>query len=198
MREADITLPLGIVLRRQPGISRWAQWVWRVAGVLPGAGPASWKLLRREGEAEEYHAATVALKLYRADAEAYAAELQTESPAVYVVLSEVPAAAGAGEDGRSDGPARGLDVLLATVSPFEAQDYADSGEEIIEQVPMPAALRELVAAFVQEHFRPERFRKRRRDKVDLDRVEDGIGDARIRQMSDVYRAPSRQRRRAGR
>ena len=187
MRAADITLPLGIVLRRRPGVTRWAQWVWRVAGVLPGAGPASWKLLRREGEAEEYHAATVTLELYRADAESYAAELQTERPSVYVVLRENPEAPEAGA-GRPE-----LDVVLATVSPFEAQDYADSGEEIVEQVPMPTALRALVEEFVREHFRPRRFRKRRRDEVDVARHQDGIGDARIRQISDVYRAPARSR-----
>jgi hypothetical protein len=33
------------------------------------------------------------------------------------------------------------------------------------------------------------FIKRRRDKTDIDLQEDGIGDARIRQTADVYRAP---------
>ena len=33
------TLPLGIVIRRQPGVTRWARWAFRAVAVLPGAAP---------------------------------------------------------------------------------------------------------------------------------------------------------------
>jgi hypothetical protein len=38
-------------------------WVWKAVAILPGAGPAAWREQRREGDAVEYHAATVHLDL---------------------------------------------------------------------------------------------------------------------------------------
>jgi len=40
------------------------------------------------------------------------------------------------------------------------------------------------------HFIEEPFKKRRRKELNVHGVEDAKGDARIRQESDVYRAPS--------
>ena len=37
------TVPLGIVLRRAPGVTRWAKWVWTASAVMPGAGAADWR-----------------------------------------------------------------------------------------------------------------------------------------------------------
>ena len=173
-----VSMPLGIVIRRLPGVTRWAKWVWKASAVLPGAGPADWSELRREGDSVEFHAATVPLDLYPSDSEAYLSGLSAEVPAIYVVMRD------SGEDGR-------LEVVLATASPYEAQDYADTGEEIVEKVAMPEGLVAWVRDFVEAHHEDEVFIKRRRDKKRIDLVEDGIGDARISQVSDVYRAPRR-------
>ena len=78
---------------------------------------------------------------------------------------------------------------LVTASPYEGQDYMDSGDGLIEQVPMPLGLMAWVRDFVLEHHVDEPFIKRKRDRKRVDLVEDGKGDARIRQMADVYRAP---------
>ncbi|MGP6085748.1 DUF3305 domain-containing protein [Antarctobacter jejuensis] len=175
-------MPLGIVLRRAPGVTRWAKWVWTASAVLPGAGPADWRELRREGDAAEFHAATLDLELHGADTGAYLHELQARSPSVYIVLRD---------EGGSDCP---LNVLTVTASPYEAQDYADSGEEIIEKVPMPPALLGFVAEFVEEFHEEEVFIKRKRDKKRVDLEQDGIGDPRIDKL-DVYASPKLQRRR---
>ncbi len=178
MKEKSLSLPLGIVLRKSPGVTRWAKWVWRAVAVLPGAGPANWRELRCEGETVEYHAATVPLELYRTDTEAYLTELSTKTPSIYVVMRE------------SAEVESGLEVVLATASPFDGQDYADNGEDIVELVPMTPALIALVRGWIDEHHQEEEFIKRRRNKSHVDQKEDGIGDARIRQVADVYRAPS--------
>ncbi|MCV3273095.1 DUF3305 domain-containing protein [Roseobacter sinensis] len=172
---------LGVVIRRSPGVTPWAKWSWRATAVLPGAGAASWKLLREDAGVSEYHASTHDLWLYVSDSEAYAHELQAASPSVYVILRDVEAPA----DGEMP-----LHVLTVTASPYEAQDYSDSGEEIVERVPMPPAVLEWVTRFVDEHHRETPFVKRRRDKLRTDQVQSGIGDARIAQLSDVYRAPT--------
>jgi hypothetical protein len=81
-------------------------------------------------------------------------------------------------------------VLLVTASPYEAQDYTDSGEELVEKVRMPRVIIGWVEAFVSLHHEHEAFKKRQRDKADTGLKEDGIGDSRIAQMADVYRAPT--------
>lgn len=173
----SVSMPLGIVIRKVPGVTRWVSHVWQAVAVLPGAGNAAWKELRRDGETVEYHAATLPLELFRTDTEAYLHGLSAKVPAIYVVMRET-------------GGAHPLELVLATASPYEAQDYADTGEELVEKVPMPEGLIAWIRDFVELHHEDEVFIKRRRDKSRVDKQEDGIGDARIRQTSDVYRAPS--------
>ncbi|MEX0348135.1 MAG: DUF3305 domain-containing protein [Paracoccaceae bacterium] len=175
-------MPLGVVLRRLPGVTRWASYSWKAIAVLPGAGAADWQELRREGEAVEYHAATLSLDLHGAETEAYLHGLSAEVPAIYVVMREA-------------GGERPLEVVLVTASPYEAQDYTDSGEEIVEKVPMPGGLMAWVQAFVTEFHQDEVFVKRKRDKKRTDLTQDGIGDPRIAGVGDIYASPARQRRR---
>ncbi|WP_270725088.1 DUF3305 domain-containing protein [Shimia sp. Alg240-R146] len=179
MRQAPVSLPLGIVVRRTPSVSRWAPWAYKAVSVIPGAGAAEWQVLREDGDVVEYHAATVPLELWHTDTEAYLTGLSARVPSIGVVMRD-------GAEGDTDHP---YDVLLATASPYECQDYADSGEELLELVPMPEGLVALIRDFVQEHHEEEVFVKRRRDKSRVDGVEDGRGDPRISQLSDVFRAP---------
>lgn len=176
-------MDVGVIVRRQPGVTRWAKWIWRPVGVLPGAPPAEWRELRREGEAVEYHAATLELELFRDEVEAYRVTLGARPPSLYVVMRENP----------EPGAAFPWKVALVTASPYEAEDYLDSGDEIVERVPMPPAIFAWVADFVACHHRDEPFRKRRRDEYDVDRVEEGRGDPRV-DPDDVYLSPAQRRR----
>ncbi|MGR3802901.1 DUF3305 domain-containing protein [Marinibacterium profundimaris] len=175
-------MPVGVVMRRRPGVTRWARWDWRAVAVLPGARPADWQELRREGEVVEYHAATPILELHGAETEAYVHGLGADVPGVFVILRK----------GSGDRP---LNVVRVTASPYEAQDYGDNGEDIVEKVPMPPGLAAWVQSFVEAYHQDQAFVKRRRDKARVDRVEDGKGDARIPQAADVYRSPAAARRR---
>jgi hypothetical protein len=177
-------MPLGVVLRRLPGVTRWAAYSWKAVAVLPGAAQANWQELRREGDAVEYHAATLTLDLHGAETEAYLHGLSAEVPSIYVVMREC-----------AGGDADPLDVILVTASPYEAQDYTDSGEEIVEKVPMPAGLMAWVQDFVTAFHQDEVFIKRKRDRKRTDLVQDGIGDPRIQSPADIYASPARQRRR---
>lgn len=174
-----ISMPVGVVVRKTPGATRWAKWGWKAVAVLPGAGPADWAELRREGEAVEYHAGTLGLELFRTDTEAYLNALSAAVPCVYVVMRQ---------EGQGD-----VALHKITASPFEAQDYTESGEEIVDKIPMPESLIGWVQAFVNTHHQDEAFVKRRRNKSRTDLVEDGKGDARIRQEADVYRSPTSKR-----
>lgn len=181
--ERMATLPVGVILRRSPGATRWAKWSWRAVGLIPGAGLGMWTELRREGDVVDYHAATVMLELHRAETEAYLVALNGHPPSVFAILRRAPRA----PEGRPD-------VLKLTASAYEAQDYADNGEDIVEPVPMPEGLEAWIGAFCERHHQEEEFVKRKRRPHFDDRRDDGIGDARIRQTADVYRAPGSIRR----
>lgn len=184
MRETaaiHVEIPVGVVIRRAPGVTRWAKWNWSAVAVLPGAGPADWTELRREGETVEYHAATLPLTLWAAEAEAYLVNLADRMPSIYVVMRD---------EAEERAP---LEVTLITASPYEGQDYADNGEDIVEKIPMTEGLAAWIRDFAKQHYREEAFKKRKRDKKRVDLSEDGVGDARIRQDTDVYRAPGRYR-----
>lgn len=180
------SIPIGVVVRKSPGVTRWAKWAWRAVGILPGAGPADWLVLRSENDVTEYHAATLPLELYVSDTEAYVHELETREPSVYVILSP---------DARSQ--ERPWRVSFVTASPYEGQDYCDSAEALVEKVPMPEGMQAWVADFVDRHHEEEVFEKRTRKNWRKDEAEDGIGDARISKDSDVYSSPRRRREALG-
>ncbi len=177
------SMPLGVVLRRTPGLTRWQKWSWKATAVLPGAAPATWNVLREEDGTTEFHAATMPLDLHRADVEAYRVSLTMNPPTVFVVLRKRES---------TDEPHE-VAVHAVTASAYEAQDYLDSGEEIVEPVPMSEGLVAWVRDFVDAHFEDTPFVKRKRDKKRVDLTQDGIGDPRIRQTADVYRPPSQQK-----
>lgn len=173
-------LKVGAVVRRSPGVTRWAREIWKPVAVIPGAPEAFWKEMVRDGEVVDYHAGTVCMELFRADVEAYLVSLNMTVPSVWIIMDR---------DDTNRSPS-GWFVSTITASAFEALDALDSGESIVEPVPVPESLAAWIKEFVDLHYIEEPFKKRQRDKHRIDGIEDGKGDARIRQQSDVFRAPS--------
>lgn len=173
-------LKVGAVVRRSPGVTRWAREIWKPVAVIPGAPEAFWKEMVRDGEVVDYHAGTVCMELFRADVESYLVSLNMTVPSVWIIMDR---------DDTNRSPS-GWFVSTITASAFEALDALDSGESIVEPVPVPESLAAWIKEFVDLHYIEEPFKKRQRDKHRIDGIEDGKGDARIRQQSDVFRAPS--------
>ena len=173
-------LKVGAVVRRSPGVTRWAKVIWKPVAVIPGAPEAFWKEMVREGDVVDYHAGTVTMELFRADVEGYLVSLNMAGPSVWIILDK---------DVTSQSPS-GWVVSTVTASAHEALDALDSGESIVEAVPIPESLAAWIKEFIDMHYIEEPFKKRRRDEVRVDGVEDAKGDPRIRQESDVFRAPS--------
>jgi hypothetical protein len=124
-------LPLGIVLERRAVDNPWIDHVWRPVAVIPGEGPRSpfgyWMRLREGDGWAQFHAGTLTLELFPRETEGYRFNLSQEPPRLFVVLR-------GGEDQDSE---HELVPFLVTACPYEAQDYLDSGEELVEAVPMP-------------------------------------------------------------
>ena len=178
------SMPIGVVVKRQPGVTRWAKYAWKATSILPGAGDAHWRELRREGDVVEFHAGTATLELFGAETEAYVHGLGAQVPCLYVIMRQMP--------GTPDTP---FEILLVTASPYEAQDYCDTGEELVEKVAMTPGIEAWVRDFVELFHEDEEFVKRRRHRERVDKVEDGIGDPCIGGVGDVYASPALQRRR---
>lgn len=180
-----ISMRVGVVVTCSPGVTRWAKQIWRPTALLPGAPDVIWREMRRVGEVIEYHAGTFDLSLYRTEVEAYRVSLSMKPPSAFVIMDE---------DTTGEAPG-GWMVSEVTLSAYEAQDALDSGFSLVEAVPLPDLIGSWATEYVKQHFIEEDFKKRQRDRVNVDRREDGIGDERISQVSDVYRAPGSLRKR---
>ena len=129
-------LPVRITLERTEGAGRWESAAWQAVAVAPETTPA------------EAGVPTLVLELHRKETEGYRTNLAS-ARAVYVVLRPGP-------DGDLSEP------FLATVCPFEAQDYADDADSRVDAVAMTDSIAAWVAAFVRRHHVDEPFRKRAR------------------------------------
>lgn len=180
-----IIMPVGIVVSRLPGATRWVSEIWKPTGLIPGAGISHWVEMYSEGAVTHFHARTLDLELHRGEVEAYKVALSMEVPSAFVVMDEDEADEAPGD----------WQVTDVTLSPYLAQDMLDSGFSQIEAVPIPPLIVSWAQQFIDQHFIEEPFKKRKRDRFDTKKVDDGIGDSRINQGNDVYRSPASIRKR---
>jgi hypothetical protein len=144
-------MQVGVVLERRRLNSPWQDHAWLPVAVVPGA-PAGgeWRVLR-EGEGWRHvYAGARPIELFRKETASYRFNLASVEPRVYVVIRH---------DGDGEFPWR---PILVTVAADEAQSMAESGEDVVEGVPMPAPVRAWVEAFIAENHVEEPFVKRKR------------------------------------
>ncbi len=158
IEQTEVSLSMGLVVERRPSTHRWLRESWRpVAAYLVSGSPAAdWTVLREAEGVVRYHAGTLPLTLHRSDTEPLRLNLMQEQPALFAVLRPEPG---------GEFPYRAHAI---TASPYDAQDFDDTGEDLIEKLPMPEAVAAFVQAFVELHHEDEPFRKRRRDRLDTE------------------------------
>src|SRR5262249_43615969 len=145
------TLPVAIIIERRKIDHPWQSHRWQVVDILPGAPqtPVWTQLAAGEGW-ERYHAGIVELALYRHETDSYKYNLESSNPSVYVVL-------------RPANDEHGIALFTAVVGAGEAHAYADTNQDIVEAVPMPAAVRDWMTVFVETHHVEQPQFKRKRD-----------------------------------
>ena len=128
---------------------------------------------------ENLYVAEASIDLHHAEAEGYAENLQSSDPSIYIVLRDGDLLDDNEED---DDENNNIDIHLAEVSlsPYNIQDYEDCGEDKVEKVPLYGPIAELLNKFVDIHFHPEEFIKRKRDKKNIDENVLRGGDQRLK------------------
>lgn len=179
-----------VIVERQPLDNPWLSHKWAVHDLIPldisaglGALPSGDIILQplhADSSELDLYMADIRIDLHHAEAEAYAENLQSSDPAIYVVLRRTEDVDTDEEEdsknGQSCADVRLFDVSL---SPYNIQDYEDCGEDQIEKLPLQGPIAQFVEAFVDQHFTPEVFVKRKRDKARIDADTQRGGDARL-------------------
>jgi hypothetical protein len=95
------------------------------------------------------------LEFFSSDTATYRDNLRSGRPSLWVSLAEADAEPG-------------IAVHSVTADPAEGEGMTESGGWVVEAVPMPPEIQELLAAFVAEHHVERAFFKRTRDRADPD------------------------------
>jgi hypothetical protein len=149
-------LPIAVILERRPASNPWEEFAWRPVSVVPGTpGATPWTLVFKDGAIEHYFAGVHELELHPRETPRYLHNLSTETPSVYVVVQAQS----------TEGPL-GVVVRFVTVSPADAEAYAEGGDHIIERVPMPPAIAEWLVDYCSLFHVDEKFVKRKRKQHD--------------------------------
>ena len=179
-----------VIVERQPLDNPWVSHKWAVHDLIPldlsaglGALPSGDITLQplHAGSSEhDLFMADIRIDLHHAEAEAYAENLQSSDPAIYVVLrSTEDVDTDENEDSETLKGCADVRLFDVSLSPYNIQDYEDCGEDQIEKLPLQGPIAQFVESFVEQHFTPEVFVKRKRDKARIDADTQRGGDARL-------------------
>lgn len=148
------SIEVGVLVERRPAVSAWAEHVWAATELLldPPDVPA-WTLLRHDGPRLVYFAGRAEIRLFRTETDNLKHNMEAREPRIWAVL-------------RPTEGDPGMALQCVTADPGEAHLYADSGNDLVEPLPMPAPLSEAILAFIAAHHREQVRHKRKRDRVD--------------------------------
>ena len=147
-------IAVGIVVERRKAASPWIDFTWRPVTILAGQPDAApWTVLSSTADTTNFYAGTAEVALYRSETGSYRDNLASGAPSLWVALRPT----------RVEPP---YDVAAVTADPAEGESFTQAGDDIVEALPMPASVREVIEAFVAAHHVERPFFKRTRDRAD--------------------------------
>jgi len=151
---ALVRIPVGVVVERRKAVSQWLDYLWRPVSVLAGEPAAApWTPLGNDGDVHTFYAGSAVVELYRTETANYLGNLQSGTPSLWVVLRPT--------DGE---PA--YELFAVTADPAEGEAFTEAGNDLVDTVPMPGTIVEVLEAFVAEHHVERPFYKRQRDRAE--------------------------------
>ena len=151
---AHLSIPVGVIVERSKGTTPWAEFYWRAVGVLAGQPDTqAWTKLSDDGQRATFYAGTADVALFRSETGFYRDNLHSGAPSLWVALRAA----------ETEPP---FTIAAVTADPAEGESFTEAGTDLVEQVPMPLPIQQVVAAFVAEHHVERPFYKRKRDRAD--------------------------------
>jgi Protein of unknown function (DUF3305) len=145
-------IAVGVVVERRKARSIWVDCLWRPVTVFAGIPPlAPWTPLGTEAETSLLYAGEAMIELHRTEVTNYRDNLASGAPTLWVVMCSTA----------SDPPYR---LLAVTADPAEGEAFTDAGNNLVEAVPMPPDIAEIVSRFVARHHVERPFIKRQRGR----------------------------------
>jgi Protein of unknown function (DUF3305) len=146
------SIRVGVVVERRRAKSPWQDFLYRPVSVLAGvpAAPA-WTTISAEENLTTFYAGDAVIELHRTETANYRDNLASGAPLLWVIL-------------RPGSGAVEFDLLSVTADPAEGEALTGAGNDLVESVPMPDAIQEIVQNFVAEHHVEQSFFKRERDR----------------------------------
>ena len=145
-------IPVGVLVERRRAKSPWLDFIWRPAAVLAGTPQAApWTPLAQAEDTTLFYAGDAVIELYRTETANYRGNLASNAPSLWVIM-------------RPDASRTVYKLLAVTADPAEGEALTDAGSDLVEPVPMPAAIAEAINQFIAEHHVERPFFKRRRDR----------------------------------
>jgi hypothetical protein len=155
-------IAVGVVVERRKARSPWIDFTWKPVAVLPGHPEAApWTVLSVDGETTTFYVGSIDIELYRTETGNYRDNLASGRPSLWVAL-------------RPTGVEPPYDLLAVTADPDEGESFTQTGDDVVEAVPMPPPVRDVVEAFVAEHHVERPFIKRKRDRADPEALARGV------------------------
>jgi hypothetical protein len=146
-------IPVGVVVERRKATSPWLDSIWRAVAVLGGLPDAApWTALAAVGDVATFYIGSAEIELYRSETDHYRSNLASGSPSVWVAL-------------RPTGRAPPYDLFAVTVDPSEGESFTQAGDDLVDAVPMPAAVLQIVESFIAEHQVERPVYRRKRDRA---------------------------------
>ena len=160
---AAVKITVGVVVERHKASSPWLDFVWRPAAVLPGEPEAApWTVLASNDETTTFYAGVAVIELHRTETGNYRSNLSSGSPGLWVVL-------------RPTGGEPPYKVFTVTADPSEGEAMTEAGSDLVDQVAMPASIRETIEAFVAEYHVERPFYKRPQNRADPEALARRVG-----------------------
>jgi Protein of unknown function (DUF3305) len=157
-------IPVGVVVERRKAKSPWADFLWRPVSVFAGiASAAPWTPLDTQEEATLFFAGEAVIELHRTETTNYRNNLASATPALWVIMR--PTASGLS-----------YELLGVTADPAEGEASTDAGNNLVEAVPIPSDIVEIIDRFIAMHHVERPFIKRRRGEPTPSHRDAGAGD----------------------
>jgi hypothetical protein len=133
-------IAVGVAIERRKAKSAWADFLWRPVSVFAGEPTAKpWTPIGGEGEVKLFYAGDAVIELHRTETTNYRENLTSGSPTLWVNLRPT-----------------------GSEPPYEP--FTDAGSNLVEAVPMPPGISEIIGRFVAEHHVERPFVKRQRNR----------------------------------